>query len=219
LRQLLELDAPAPDSEDWRRQLKEYRQAELTRTFPRREGSVFPGTVLRELGRQLGEDAAVCVDVGQNQIFTCKYLPQKKGRLLTSGGLGTMGYAVPAAIGVKIAQPERQVVAICGDGSFQMSMNELAAVRCTGMDLKILVFQNHTLGLVHQIQKTPPYHGPVGVDLEGSPDFTVIASAYGIPSLVLDDEDRISDTLERFLGTKGSCILICEVHPDVGTND
>lgn len=219
LRQLLELDAPAPDSEDWRRQLKEYRQAELTRTFPRREGSVFPGTVLRELGRQLGDDAAVCVDVGQNQIFTCKYLPQKKGRLLTSGGLGTMGYAVPAAIGVKIAQPERQVVAICGDGSFQMSMNELAAVRCTGMDLKILVFQNHTLGLVHQIQKTPPYHGPVGVDLEGSPDFTVIASAYGIPSLVLDDEDRISETLERFLGTKGSCILICEVHPDVGTND
>ena len=59
----------------------------------------------------------------------------------------------------------------------------------------------------------------VGVDLEGSPDFTVIASAYGIPSLVLDDEDRISETLERFLGTKGSCILICEVHPDVGTND
>lgn len=84
LRQLLELQVPAPDDAQWREQLKEYRRAELEREFPRREGYVFPGTVLRKLGRLLDDDAAVCVDVGQNQIFACKYLPQKHGRLLTS---------------------------------------------------------------------------------------------------------------------------------------
>ena len=219
LQQLLALESPAPDAADWRECLKELRRAELTRVFPRREGSVFPGTVLRRLGQRLDDDAVVCADVGQNQIFTCKYLPQKNGRLLTSGGLGTMGYALPAAIGVKVAQPERQTVVVCGDGSFQMAMNELSAVRCAGMDIKIVLFRNHVLGLVHQIQKTEPYHGPFGVALDGSPDFETIAAAYGIPSLVLSDEDKLDETLDRFLGTKGSCILICEVHPDVGTND
>ncbi len=219
LRQLLALQVPPPDDAQWREQLKEYRRAELERVFPRRDGSVFPGTVLRKLGRLLDDDAVVCVDVGQNQIFACKYLPQKHGRLLTSGGLGTMGYALPAAVGVKVALPDRQTVVVCGDGSFQMSMNELAAVRCAGMDLKIVLFRNHVLGLVHQIQKTEPYHGPFGVALDGSPDFAAIAAAYGIPSLTVDDEDKLDETLERFLGTQGSCILICEVHPDVGTTD
>ena len=219
LRQLLELQVPAPDDAQWREQLKEYRRAELEREFPRREGYVFPGTVLRKLGRMLDDDAAVCVDVGQNQIFACKYLPQKHGRLLTSGGLGTMGYALPAAVGVKVAQPERQTVVICGDGSFQMAMNELAAVRCANMDIKIVLFRNQVLGLVHQIQKTAPYHGPFGVALDGSPDFETIAAAYGIPSMVVRDEDALDETLERFLATQGSCILICEVDPDVGTTD
>lgn len=219
LQQLLALEVPAPDAAEWREQLKEYRRAELERDFPRREGSVFPGTVMRKLGRRLDGGAAVCVDVGQNQIFACKYLPQKHGRLLTSGGLGTMGYALPAAIGVKVAQPDRQTVVVCGDGSFQMAMNELAAIRCANMDIKIVLFRNHVLGLVHQIQKTAPYHGPFGVALDGSPDFETIAAAYGIPSLVVNDEDKLDEALDRFLGTRGSCILICEVHPDVGTTD
>lgn len=219
LRQLLALEVSAPDAAEWREQLKEYRRAELTREFPRRDGSVFPGTVMRKLGRRLDDDAAVCVDVGQNQIFACKYLPQKHGRLLTSGGLGTMGYALPAAIGVKVAQRSRQTIVICGDGSFQMAMNELSAICCAGLDIKIVLFRNHVLGLVHQIQKAAPYHGPFGVDLDGSPDFETIAAAYGIPSLVANDEDKLDETLDRFLSARGSCILICEVHPDVGTTD
>lgn len=161
----------------------------------------------------------VCVDVGQNQIFTCKYLPQKNGRLLTSGGLGTMGYALPAAVGAKVACPERQTIVVCGDGSFQMAMNELAAVRAGGLDLKIVLFRNHTLGLVHQIQCSAPYHGPFGVALDGSPDFETIAQAYGIPSLAVRDEDRLDGVLDQFLAAPGCGLLICEVHPDVGTND
>lgn len=219
LRQLLERDITPPDSAAWREKLRDYRKAELGRIFPKREGYVFPGTVMRRLGTKLEDDAAVCVDVGQNQIFACKYLPQKHGRLLTSGGLGTMGYALPAAIGVKVAQPRRQTVVVCGDGSFQMAMNELAAIHCAKLDIKIVLFRNHVLGLVNQIQNAAPYHGAFGVALDGSPDFGAIAAAYGIPSLVANDEDTLDDTLDQFLNTRGSCLLICEVHPDVGTND
>ena len=219
LNQILSHDIALGDSSAWLAQLKDYRKAELGRIFPRRDGYVFPGTVLRKLGDKLNDDAVVCVDVGQNQIFTCKYLPQKQGRLLTSGGLGTMGYALPAAIGVKVAQPEKQTVVVCGDGSFQMAMNELAAIACAGMDIKIVLFRNNVLGLVHQIQNTSPYHGAFGVALDGSPDFTTIAAAYGIPSIVLNDENTLDEGLEQFLNTKGSCLLICEVHPDVSTTD
>ena len=219
LRQILDMGVSSTDSADWLAMLRDYRKAELSRVFPKRPGSVFPGTAIRRLGAKLDEDAVVCVDVGQNQIFTCKYFPQKHGRLLTSGGLGTMGYALPAAIGVKVAKPGRQTVVVCGDGSFQMAMNELAAIRCADLDIKILVFQNHTLGLVHQIQKSVPYHGPFGVDLDGSPDFAAIAAAYGIPSIMVREEEELDEAIERFLSTKGACLMLCEVHPDVGTND
>lgn len=219
LKQILERGAPVTDSAAWLEELKDYRKAELNRVFPHRDGYVFPGTVMRKLGRKLDEDAIVCVDVGQNQIFACKYLPQKQGRLLTSGGLGTMGYALPAAIGAKVAAPEKQTVVVCGDGSFQMAMNELSAIRCGDMDVKIVLFRNHMLGLVHQIQCSAPYHGPFGVALDGSPDFETIASAYGIPSLVANDEEKLDEVVDQFLNTKGCCLLICEVHPDVGTND
>ena len=219
LQQILERGAPVTDSSAWLEQLKDYRKAELQRTFPQRKGYVFPGTVMRKLGRKLDEDAVVCVDVGQNQIFACKYLPQKQGRLLTSGGLGTMGYALPAAIGAKVAAPEKQNIVICGDGSFQMAMNELSAIRCADMDVKIVLLRNHMLGLVHQIQCKAPYHGPFGVALDGSPDFETIAAAYGIPSLLANDEEKLDEVLDQFLNTKGCCLLICEVHPDVGTND
>ena len=219
LRQILDRGAPVTNSAAWLEQLTDFRRAELNRRFPHREGYVFPGTVLRKLGARLDDDAVVCVDVGQNQIFTCKYLPQKNGRLLTSGGLGTMGYALPAAVGAKVARPDRQTIVVCGDGSFQMAMNELAAVRAGGLNLKIVLFRNHTLGLVHQIQSSAPYHGPFGVALDGSPDFETIAAAYRVPCIQVGDEDHLDEALDRFLGTQGSCLLICEVHPDVGTND
>ncbi len=219
LQQILALDFPAPDCSAWLEQLRDYRKAELNRVFPKRPDSVFPGTLLRRLGARLDDDATVCVDVGQNQIFTCKYLPQKHGRLLTSGGLGTMGYALPAAVGAKVADPDKQTLVVCGDGSFQMSMNELAAIRAAGLDIKIVLMNNTVLGLVNQIQNAAPYRGPYGVALDGSPDFAALAAAYSIPCIRLDDEDGMDECLDRFLNTKGCCILVCRVHPDVRTTD
>ena len=218
LTQLLRQDL-ATNCGPWLTALQERRRQELDRAYPVRAGSVSPGRLMRLLGQRLSDKAAVCVDVGQNQIWACKHLWLRGGRLLTSGGLGTMGYALPAAVGVKTAQPDRQTVVICGDGSFQMSMNELAAVRAAGMDLKIVLIQNGVLGLVRQIQDTPPYHGPFGVALDGSPDFSVIAQAYGIPSIVVSEEDQMEPALDRFLGKKGSCLLIARVDPAATTND
>ena len=89
----------------------------------------------------------------------------------------------------------------------------------THIPSNIHAIQNQVLGLVNQIQNTAPYHGAFGVALDGSPDFAAIAGAYGIPSMFADDEDKLDGVLEQFLSAKGSCLLICKVHPDVGTND
>lgn len=218
LRQLMERGARA-ECGDWREMLQELRRTNLGRGYPVKDGYVFPGRLLRLLGERLDKDAAVCVDVGQNQIWACKHLRLNGARFLTSGGLGTMGYAIPCAVGVKTAQPGRQVVAVCGDGSFQMSMNELAAVKAGGFDLKIVLFRNGVLGLVNQIQGKEPYHGPFGVRLEGDPDFAAIASAYGVPSMTLRDEAKVEETLDRFLAKEGPCLLIAEVSPEWKTTD
>ena len=205
--------------DDWRETLHEQRAEELKRTYPVRSGSVFPGRLFRLLGERLSEDAAVCVDVGQNQLWACKHLKLQGARLRTSGGLGTMGYSLGAAIGVKMAQPERQTVVICGDGSFQMMMNELATVRAKGLDLKIVLLRNGVLGLVNQIQHKAPYHGPFGVDLEGDPDFTAIAAAYGIDSITVSEEAPVADALDDLLKRKGACLLVADVSSQCCTTD
>ena len=205
--------------EEWRQMLRKQRQAELDRTWPERQDSVFPGRLLRLLGERLSPDAAVCVDVGQNQLWACKHLRLRGARLLTSGGLGTMGYSLPAAIGVKTAQPERETLVICGDGSFQMMMNELATVRAQGMDLKIVLLRNGVLGLVHQIQNKAPYHGAFGVELQGDPDFAALAAAYGIDSITVTQESQVEAALDQLMAAKGSCMLIAQVSPECRTTD
>ena len=218
LQQLLEREISAACT-PWRKQLQEFRYTELQRDYPASPGYVFPGRLLRLLGERLDPNAAVCVDVGQNQIFACKHLRLKGARFLTSGGLGTMGYALPAAIGVKTAQKDRQVVVVCGDGSFQMALNELASMRAADLDIKIVLMRNGVLGLVNQSQKKPPYHGPFGVALQGDPDFAVIAAAYGIPAIHLQDESEAEDALDRLLAAEGSGLLIAEVDSAWNTSD
>ncbi len=219
LHQILERIQPR-SGDEWLEHFQARRKEELSRPFPVKEGYVFPGSLMRKLGAKLQYNAAVCVDVGQNQIWACKHLTMDGPRFLTSGGLGTMGYSLPAAVGVKVAQPGRQTVVICGDGSFQMSFNELAAIAHAQLDIKIVLIQNSVLGLVRQIQDTPTYPaGPFGVALDGSPDFTAIAAAYGIPSRVIGDESEIDGALEELLHQPGARLLICRTDPKATTND
>lgn len=219
LHQILERIQPR-SGDEWLEHFQARRKEELSRPFPVKEGYVFPGSLMRKLGAKLQYNAAVCVDVGQNQIWACKHLTMDGPRFLTSGGLGTMGYSLPAAVGVKVAQPGRQTVVICGDGSFQMSFNELAAIAHAQLDIKIVLIQNSVLGLVRQIQDTPAYPaGPFGVALDGSPDFTAIAAAYGIPSRVISNESEIDGALEELLHQPGARLLICRTDPRATTND
>lgn len=195
---------------------QEQRKTELTAIHTANTG-IHPANFLRLLGKKLQENAAICVDVGQNQLFSCKYLHLKEGsRFLTSGGLGTMGYSLPCAIGHKIAQPEKQTVVICGDGSFQMSFNELSAVIAGGYDIKIVLFRNNVLGLVHQIQRSE-YTAPFGVNLDGSPDFVHLAGSYGIETTCIAKETELEEGIDTLLNEKGARLLIVDIDKNLTT--
>ncbi|MPM26793.1 Acetolactate synthase large subunit [bioreactor metagenome] len=209
---------PVADTADWLEDLRARRKRERRDEPVHREGAVSPVTLMRSLGGKLDDDACVCVDVGQNQIWAAKHLPLQHGRFLTSGGLGTMGYSLPAALGAKTAAPGRQTVVVCGDGSFQMSMNELATMKNIGADVKIVMIRNGVLGLVNEIQNKL-YSGPFGVDLEHSPDFEKIAAAYGIGSSTVADDKELDGALSRMFSEKGPYLLVCRVAPEATTGD
>ncbi len=195
---------------------QQFRKNELEATYTWKQG-IHPANFLKHLGNCLTSQATVCVDVGQNQLWACKYLPLKEGtRFLTSGGLGTMGYALPCAVGVEVADSSRQTVVICGDGSFQMSFNEISALIAGGHDVKIVVFVNHVLGLVHQIQRAE-YTAPFGVALDGSPDFQALASAYGLVATTISTEAEIPAAVQELLSHVGSRILLVEIDPQLTT--
>ena len=198
--------------------MQERRREELARELPSRAGYAHPARIIRRLGQLLADDAVLCVDVGQNQIWTCKHMTIKHGRFLTTGGLGTMGYSLPAALGAKTADPDRQTVVVCGDGSFQMFMNELSTLRNMDTDVKIVMMQNNVLGLVNEIQHSA-YSGPFGVSLEHSPDFARLAEAYGIACGALSEDDDIDTALETMLAYRGPYLLVCNVDPDARTGD
>lgn len=198
--------------------MKESRAAELKRELPSRAGFAHPARIIRALGEKLSEDACVSVDVGQNQIWACKHLRIKHGRFLTTGGLGTMGYSLPAALGAYVANPEKQNVVVCGDGSFQMFENELSTLRNLNAPVKIVLMQNNVLGLVNEIQHSA-YSGPFGVALDHSPDFGKLAEAYGIPCGSVSEDAEIDSALDAMLSSDGPYLLCCRVDPDAKTGD
>lgn len=175
-----------------------------------------PALFLRELCRRLEPGAVLAADVGQNQIWAARQFQVPFGRFLTSGGMGTMGYAIPAALGAKIAAPERQTVAVCGDGSFQMSMMELATLRQHGAGVKLIVFSNNRLGMVREFQQRQ-YGRTEAVALDGSPDFLTIAAAYGFPAFRVERDAEIPAALDALFRGEGTALLEVRVSPDEPT--
>ena len=171
-----------------------------------KKGFVNPKLFIEELNRHISEDAVIVSDVGQNQIWTANNIFLTKGRFLTAGGMGTMGYSLPAAVGAKTACPEKQVIALCGDGSFQMQFMELATAVQYGINVKVVVFVNRSLGMVRELQEKL-YSRTIAVDLSGSPDFGAIAGAYGIGSDSLDDISAASEAIERMLNSERPYLL------------
>ncbi len=209
---------PVADSDEWIAEVTERSEKEKHKISEKRAaGTIGPRNFMLELGRQLKDDAYVVADVGQNQIWAGKYISVKKGRFLTSGGLGTMGYSLPAGIGVKFADPDRQTVVVCGDGSFQMMLNELSTVVGNGLDLKVVLFNNRRLGMVNEIQKKAYSEGPFAVYMPETPDFCKLADAYGVAHRCVDNEDDMSAAIAEMLSFDGSFLLECRIDPDEST--
>ena len=123
-----------------------------------------------------------------------------------------MGYSIPAAIGAKLSDENRQVVAVCGDGGFQMSMMELGTMRQHHVPIKIVIIQNNYLGLVREYQHKTYHDRYMAVSLEGSPDYEKIAEAYGMPYYYLEKNEDIEKTVDEFLAEKGAALMVCRVY-------
>ena len=174
LEQMIEIAQPL-DTKEWLEEIGS--EKEIKEEEHLYEGAVNPKLVMRQLSKMLPDDAVITGDVGQNQMWTARHVEMKgTRRFLTSGGLGTMGYSLPCGIGVSMADQNRRVVSVMGDGSFQMSFSELGTLMQEGIKPLIIVFNNSKLGMVHEMQYKN-YNKEYGVDLRGNPDFTVIAKA------------------------------------------
>lgn len=151
----------------------------------------------------------VTTDVGQHQMFTAQYFKFETPRhLLTSGGLGTMGLGFPAAIGVKFALPESNVICITGDGSFQMNMQELAVCRKYNLPVKVFILNNSVLGMVRQFQTVFYKERYSATNLDGNPDFLKIAEAYGFKGVRITDADKLEESLKEVLLMKDEFVLV-----------
>lgn len=168
------------------------------------------GEVIRNLNEISGGNAIIVTDVGQHQMVTCRYARfNQSNSNITSGGLGTMGFALPAAIGAKFGAPERTVVAVIGDGGVQMTLQELGTILQTEVNVKILILNNHFLGMVRQWQQLFHDNRYSFVDI-ASPNYVKLAEAYGIAGASIDSRDQLNEALQTMYYHPGSYLL--EVH-------
>ncbi|HOO80454.1 MAG TPA: biosynthetic-type acetolactate synthase large subunit [Lachnospiraceae bacterium] len=198
--------------DSWINTLNQYR-TELRPVRNPNPEYVDPAEFIRYLSERMKDDAIYVADVGQNQIWSCAHHIVKGGRFLTSGGMGTMGYSIPAAMGAKIADSKKQVIAVCGDGSFQMSMMELATMQQHHVPVKIIVLRNNYLGMVRQYQHFTYKDNYSVVALDGSPDLEKIAAAYGIKFERVLNMNKYEQAIDRFLANDESYLMECMVDP------
>lgn len=198
--------------EEWVSVLDGYREQMEVKRNPNKD-YVDPARFITMLSDKMEEDGIYVADVGQNQIWSCGYHIVRKGRFLTSGGMGTMGYSIPAAMGAKLADKNKQVIAVCGDGSFQMSMMELATMRQHDIPVKIVVLKNNYLGMVREYQHYTYKDNYSVVDLSGSPNLEKLASAYEMDFLRLSNMEKAEEIIDVFLKEDKSMLLECMIDP------
>jgi acetolactate synthase-1/2/3 large subunit len=199
------------DTKDWLAQITEWR-----RQYPlkyAKKGGLRAQHVLDRLDELGGRECILTTDVGQHQMWAAQFcLTTKNRHWLSSGGAGTMGYGMPAAIGAQFAQPQKKVWAIVGDGGFQMTMAELATAALHKLPIKILIINNAYLGMVRQWQELFFDNRLSGVDLEGNPDFVKLAGAYGIKAWRIRRPAEVDRILKAAMAwTDGPCVVEAEV--------
>jgi acetolactate synthase-1/2/3 large subunit len=197
----------APVLHLWWEQIHGWQRHEPLR-YERSVDAIKPQMLCEELALATNGGAIVTTDVGQHQMWLAQYYPFREPRQsITSGGLGTMGFGLPAAIGAQFAFPDRQVVAFVGDGGFQMTAQELATAVHYGTNTKVVVMNNNYLGMVRQWQEKF-YAGRYSeVDLNGGPDFVKLAEAYGARGLRATHPAELRDVLDEGLRTPGVVVM------------
>jgi acetolactate synthase I/II/III large subunit len=213
LRQLLDVlpaKASATSEErlkSWWAQINDWKQfAPLT--YKNNDQVIMPQYLIEELFRLTKGDAIISTDVGQHQMWLAQYYPFNGPRQsITSGGLGTMGFGFPAALGAQIAFPDRQVIAFVGDGGFQMTAQELATAVQYQTNIKIIVMNNNYLGMVRQWQEIFYERAYSHVNMQWLPDFVKLAEAYGAVGLRATRPDQLSGVLQRGLATPGVVVM------------
>ena len=167
-----------------------------------------PQAVIQEVYKITNGDAVVATDVGQHQMWTALLYPfQRPRQFITSGGLGTMGYGLPAAMGAQFANPEEPVWLITGDGSFQMNLQELATIKNYDLPIKIVIINNHCLGMVRQWQELFHQKRYSAIDIPSLPDYEKLAEAYGHKGMRITDRRQLAEGLQMARETDGCVIL------------
>jgi acetolactate synthase-1/2/3 large subunit len=210
------LDALCPEPFEarasWLRQCSSWKREFAWRYDAPGEG-IYAPALLRDLSRSRDGIVFAC-DVGQHQMWVAQHCRfDDPLQHLTSGGLGAMGYGLPAAIGAKIASPDSTVVCVSGDGSFMMNIQEMATLNRYGIDVKILLLNNSTLGLVRQWQELFFAGNYSEVDLSDNPDFDAVARAFGLQARAINQPGEVSDHIEWLLNTDGPAMLHVQIDP------
>ena len=204
---------------EWFQEFEIKREKETTTVIDKElnptEGGLTMGEVVNVLNELTNGEAVIVTDVGQHQMVACRYAKQNKTRSnITSGGLGTMGFALPAAIGAKIGAPERQVVAIMGDGGAQMNLQELGTIMQFQPNVKILILNNSYLGMVRQWQELFHEKRYSFTDIQ-SPNFVQVAKAYNIDGRQISKREELREGLKQMLDNPSSFLLeVAVLHED-----
>ena len=201
--------------EEWLERIREWREEYPIRVRPHEGDSLLPQKVIHEIDNILKGNAIVVTDVGQHQMWTSQFITfSKPNTIITSGGAGTMGFGLPAAIGAQVAAPDKKVVLITGDGGLQMNSQELLLLKAYNIPVKVVIINNGFLGMVRQWQELFNQHRYSFVDLSINPDFETLAKAYGVQGVTLSTIEELRSQLRDLILSDEPVVINCVVEKE-----